>query len=179
MVESEDLADVRVPDSFETLYRENYAAVVALVYALSGTRAVAEDLAQEAFLRAHQDWAQVSKMDRPDGWVRRVALNLARSRLRRLRAETVARLKIGADAGASASALHRDELESEAFWSEVRRLPSRQAQAIALHYIEDLSVSEVAETLGVADGTVKALLHQGRQRLGRQLSAKGLTDSEP
>lgn len=177
MVESEDLADVRVPDSFETLYRENYAAVVALVYALSGTRAVAEDLAQEAFLRAHRDWAQVSKMDRPDGWVRRVALNLARSRLRRVRAETMAKLRIGAEGGASAP--HRDELESEAFWREVRRLPTRQAQAIALHYIEDLSVSEVAETLGVADGTVKALLHQGRERLGRQLSAKGLTDREP
>ena len=177
MVESEDLADVRVPDSFETLYRENYAAVVALVYALSGTRPVAEDLAQEAFLRAHRDWARVSTMDHPSAWVRRVALNLARSRLRRLRAESTARFKIGVGGGASTGDRH--ELESEAFWREVRRLPARQAQAIALHYVEDLSVAEVAETLGVANGTVKALLHQGRERLGRQLSAKGLIDRGP
>ncbi len=175
MFESDDVADVRVPDSFEVLYRENYAAVVGLVYALSGSRSVAEDLAQEAFLRAHRDWTRVSEMDRPDGWVRRVAMNLARSWLRRLRSETRARLRIGPEGAISTQ--HAD-LGSEDFWREVRRLPSRQAQAIALHYIEDLSISEVANTLGIAEGTVKALLHQGRARLHRELAAKGLVDHE-
>jgi RNA polymerase sigma-70 factor (ECF subfamily) len=52
--------------------------------------------------------------------------------------------------------------ESDAFWDEVKRLPSRQAQAIALHYVEDLSVTDITEVLEVAEGTVKALLHQGR-----------------
>jgi RNA polymerase sigma-70 factor (ECF subfamily) len=64
--------------------------------------------------------------------------------------------------------------ESEAFWDEVRRLPSRQAQAIALRYVEDLSIAEIANVLAVAEGTVKALLHQGRERLRRELAAKGL-----
>jgi RNA polymerase sigma-70 factor (ECF subfamily) len=75
------------------------------------------------------------------------------------------------------STQHAD-LESETFWKEVRRLPSRQAQAIALHYIEDRSISEVALILGVAEGTVKALLHQGREKLRRELRAKGLVDHE-
>ena len=175
MFESDDLADVRVPDSFEVLYRQNYAAVVGLVYALSGSRSVAEDLAQEAFLRAHRDWTRVSEMDHPDGWVRRVAMNLARSWLRRLRSETMARLRIGSE---SAMSPQHADLESEAFWKEVRRLPSRQAQAIALYYIEDWSISEVALILGVAEGTVKALLHQGRERLHRELTGKGLVDHE-
>lgn len=48
--------DVRVPGQFEAFYREEYAAVVALIHVLSGSRPVAEDLAQEAFLRAHRDW---------------------------------------------------------------------------------------------------------------------------
>lgn len=175
MAESDGLSEIRVPDSFEILYRKNYAAVIALVYGLSGSRSVAEDLAQEAFLRAHRDWMRVREMDHPGGWVRRVALNLARSRLRRLHSETMARLRAGA---ASSSSQPTSDLESEAFWREVRRLPSRQAQAIALHYVEDLSVSEIAGVLGVAEGTVKALLHQGRGRLRRQLKAKGLIDRD-
>jgi RNA polymerase sigma-70 factor (ECF subfamily) len=58
----------------------------------------------------------------------------------------------------------------------VRRLPPRQAQAVVLHYVEDLTVADIASVLGVAEGTVKALLHQARERLRRQLIAKGLID---
>jgi RNA polymerase sigma-70 factor (ECF subfamily) len=57
-------------------------------------------------------------------------------------------------------------------------LPQRQAQVLALRYINELSVAEIAETLRVADGTVKALMHQGRTRLARQLAAKGWVDDE-
>jgi RNA polymerase sigma-70 factor (ECF subfamily) len=65
-----------------------------------------------------------------------------------------------------------------AFWEEVRRLPPRQAQAVTLHYLEDMPVDEIATVLEVANGTVKALLSQGRERLRRQLIAKGLVDHE-
>ena len=173
MAEADGFPEVQVPGSFELLYQRDYAAVVGLVYGLTGSRWVAEDLAQEAFLRAHRDWPRVEGMESPGGWVRRVALNLARSRWRRLRIETTARLR--ADSGRQSAHIDPDP-ESEAFWDEVRRLPSRQAQAIALHYVEDLPVSEIADVLGVADGTVKALLHQGRERLQRQLTAKGILD---
>lgn len=175
MAESDNLSEVWVPGAFETLYRQEYEAVVALVYGLSGSRWVAEDLSQEAFLRAHRDWARVGQMDSPHGWVRRVALNLARSRWRRLRSETLAKLRSAPPNEVSNTV---SDSESEAFWREVRRLPSRQAQAIALHYVEGLSVVEIAAVLAVAEGTVKALLHQGRERLRRQLSAKGLIEGE-
>lgn len=171
MAETEGFPEVQVPGSFELLYQRDYGAVVGLVYGLTGSRWVAEDLAQEAFLRAHRDWARVEGMTSPGGWVRRVALNLARSRWRRLRHETMARLR----AYSETRTAHTDpDPESEMFWDEVRRLPSRQAQAIALRYVEDLPVAEIADVLGVAEGTVKALLHQGRERLHRQLRAKGL-----
>ena len=165
--------EVRIPGAFETFYQHDYAAVVGLVYGLTGSRWAAEDLAQEAFLRAHRDWAKVGEMVSPGGWVRRVALNLARSRWRRLRADATARLRVSAITETSRPG---PDAESEAFWAEVRNLPSRQAQAVALHYVEDLSVSEVATVLDVAEGTVKALLHQGRERLRQQLIAKGLVD---
>ncbi|MGD2102634.1 MAG: SigE family RNA polymerase sigma factor [Acidimicrobiia bacterium] len=173
MAESEGLPEIQVPGSFELLYQSDYATVVGLVYGLTGSRWVAEDLAQEAFLRAHRDWGNVGAMNSPGGWVRRVALNLARSRWRRLQTESAARLKISSSDHAPGP---EPDAAVEGFWREVRRLPSRQAQAVALHYVEDLSVSEIAVVLGVAEGTVKALLHQGRQRLRRQLVAKGLAD---
>ncbi|MGB8362314.1 MAG: SigE family RNA polymerase sigma factor [Acidimicrobiia bacterium] len=173
MAETEGFPEVQVPGSFELLYQRDYPAVVGLVYALTGSRWVAEDMAQEAFLRAHRDWSRVEGMGSPGGWVRRVALNLTRSRWRRLRIETVAMLRLDSESRATDPA---QDHESETFWEEVRRLPSRQAQAIALRYVEDLPLADIAGVLGVAEGTVKALLHQGRQRLHRQLVAKGLLD---
>lgn len=173
MAESDGMPEVQVPGSFELLYQSDYAAVVGLVYGLTGSREVAEDMAQEAFLRAHRDWGNVGVMDSPGGWVRRVALNLARSRWRRLRAEATVKLKISSTDQASST---EPDPAADYFWREVRRLPSRQALAVALHYVESLSVTEIAGVLGVAEGTVKALLHQGRERLRRQLVAKGLVD---
>ncbi len=173
MTESDAVSEVQVPGSFEQLYQREYPAVVGLVYGMTGSRWVAEDLAQEAFLRAHRDWPRVGRMASPDGWVRRVALNLARSRWRRLRSETMATLRFESDEERAKTSLDPDV---EEFWEEVRRLPVRQAQAVALHYVEGMPVAEIGQVLGVATGTVKALLHQGRERLGRQLVAKGLID---
>jgi RNA polymerase sigma-70 factor (ECF subfamily) len=172
MVESDGLPEQSVPGGFELMYREDYAAVVGLIYGLTGSRWVAEDLTQEAFLRAHRDWARIETMASPGGWVRRVALNLARSRWRRLRTRRTAMLRF--EVKTQADEAESMPSESEAFWDEVRRLPSRQAQAIALRYVEDLSIAEIANVLAVAEGTVKALLHQGRERLRRELAAKGL-----
>ena len=65
MAESDGLSEIRVPGSFELLYQRDYPAVVGLMYGMTGSRWVAEDLAQEAFLRAHRDWARVGDMASP------------------------------------------------------------------------------------------------------------------
>ena len=59
--------------------------------------------------------------------------------------------------------------EDEEFWKAVRALPKRQSQAIALFYLEDLSIAEISEILDCAQGTVKAHLHKGRAALARKL----------
>ncbi len=59
--------------------------------------------------------------------------------------------------------------EAEEFWSKVRRLPKRQAQVIALHYLEDRPVAEIAEILECSPNTVKVHLHKGRQKLADRL----------
>ena len=61
------------------------------------------------------------------------------------------------------------------FWAAVRALPERQAQCVALHYLEDRPVAEIATILEMAEGTVKSHMHRGRQALAHQL---GLTHEE-
>ena len=79
--------------SFEVFYRHEYSSIVALTIAATRDRSFAEDIAQEAFVKALGAWAEVSTFDNPAAWVRRVALNLATSRMRRVAAEARALLR--------------------------------------------------------------------------------------
>jgi len=152
--------------TFEELYADEFGAIVALAYALSGSRNAAEDLAQEAFLAAHRDWDRVADLDAPGAWVRRVAMNMSVSAFRRGVAETKALARLAARHQQVMPELSADDAE---FWRAVRSLPRRQAQVIALHYLEDRSVAEISQILGTADGTVKKHLHDGRLTLARRL----------
>lgn len=158
---------MRATPAFEDFYRAEFPAVVGLAYALGGSRSGAEDLAQEAFLAAHRNWGRVRDYDKPEAWVRRVVANLSVSSFRRRMTEARALARL---------ALRREppplpELEAEAaeFWAAVRSLPKRQAQVVALHYLEDLPVAEIGKILGVAEGTVKAHLHTARGALAERL----------
>ncbi len=172
--EREATPRVQVPSPFEVFYRNEYPPVVALMRVLCGTTSVGEELAQEAFLRAYRDWDRVATLVSPQAWVRRVAMNLAMSRFRRLRMATAVRLRLTP----VRSTVDPLPVEDEAMWAEVRRLSARQAQAVTLRYVEDLSVRDIAEVLGVAEGTVRATLHQARQRLRQRLSEQGWIDDE-
>ena len=139
--------------------------MIGLAYVLSGSRSAAEDLAQEGFLAAHNAWDRVSLYEKPEAWVRRVVANKSVSMFRRKmrEAKAIAQLK------PEASYLPRIAAEDDEFWKPVRALPKRQSQAIALHYLEELSVAEIAEILECAEGTVKVHLHKGRKRLADRL----------
>jgi RNA polymerase sigma factor (sigma-70 family) len=151
--------------TFDELYRRDFPAVVGLVYALSGSRHAAEELAQDAFLAAHRSWARVGGYDDPGAWVRRVAVNRAVSALRRRSVEARGLLRLARQRPLP------DPLpdEAEAFWRAARRLPARQAQAVALHYLEDRSVKDIATVLECAEATVRVHLHRGRQALALAL----------
>ncbi len=162
------------PVSFERFYASQWSPVVAVTAALCRDVGVAEELSQPAFLRAYRRWARVSRMDRPELWVRRVALNLAVSNVRRRRAESRTLRRIRGRQGEPVS----EDLvgEVEEFWEALRSLPTRQAQAAALFYVDDLPVTQVAEVLGCAPGTVKAHLHAARRRLQHSLDHLGRAD---
>lgn len=154
--------------TFEDLYQREFSSVLALAYVLSGSRSAAEELAQDAFLAAHRRWDRLSRYEDPAAWVRRVCANRSVSVVRRRvsEARALARLR--------ARPVLPDELppDSASFWQAVRSLPARQAQVVALHYLEDLSVSDVAMVLGCAEGTVKAHLHRARRALASSLKCE-------
>jgi RNA polymerase sigma-70 factor (sigma-E family) len=151
--------------AFEQLYRRDYGRLVALAYGLSGSRSAAEELAQEAFLAAHRRWDEISEYADPAAWLRRVVVNRAVSVVRRRVAEGLALARLGARRELPDALPDHDE----AVWRAVRSLPRRQAQVVALHYVDDRAVAEIAAILGCAEGTVKAHLHQARQSLARTL----------
>jgi RNA polymerase sigma-70 factor (sigma-E family) len=157
---------VRLPGRFEYFYQQEFPRVVALAYVLSGSRMGAEDIAQEAFLRAYRDWDRVGSYEHQAAWVRRVAANLATSGLRRRLVEARALTRL---AGRNEPTVDPLPAENAEFWSAVRALPRRQAQAVALYYFQDLSVQQTATALGCAEGTVKAHLAKARRTLARHL----------
>lgn len=161
-----------VPGDLDDLYRREYRSVVALAYGLSGSRSGAEELAQEAFLEAHRAWDRIAAYDDPAAWVRRVVVNRSVSQVRRRVAEAKALTRV---MGRRELPAVLDEPDAE-FWRAVRRLPRRQAQAVALHYLDDLSVADVAAVLEISPDTVKVHLHRGRQALAASLGLA--TDDE-
>jgi RNA polymerase sigma-70 factor (ECF subfamily) len=160
---------VAPPEPFESFYRRQFRAVVALAYAMSGSRMGAEDLAQEAFMVAHRQWDRIGLYDRPEAWVRRVVSNMAVSAYRRHKAElkSLARL-----ATQRQEVLPPMEPEDAGFWRKVRSLPPQQSKAITLYYLEDRSVAEIAEILDCSENTAKVHLFKGRQKLAKQLGAE-------
>lgn len=147
--------------------------MIGLAYALSGSRVAAEDLAQEAFLAAHKSWDRVGGYEKPEAWVRRVVANMSVSLFRR----TVREAKALAKMRGSEAYLPALPAEDEEFWKQVRALPKRQAQVIALFYLEDRSVTDIADILECADTTVKVHLHKGRRKLAEKLGLEGGGDA--
>lgn len=151
-------------DSVEELYTASYRRLVVQLVAFTGDLGDAEDLVQEAFVRAIGRWSQVRDYDNPEAWLRTVALNLARSRWRRGRRHAAALLKIGPprDGGEVGP-------DHVAIVTALRSLPAAQREALVLHHFVGLSVEEVAAQCGAPSGTIKARLSRGRAALAPRL----------
>lgn len=147
--------DVAIVALFESEYRR----VVRLVFVLVGDSGLAEELAQEAFVRVWRRWRKLADPDSASTYLRRTALNMARSRLRRRILEL--RHRIGArEEGSEQDVAGRIDMVRA-----LQRLAPRQRECLALRYYEDLSVEDSAHLLGVSPGTVKSQTHKALQRL--------------
>jgi RNA polymerase sigma-70 factor (ECF subfamily) len=148
--------------TFDTIYRRGFAPVYRLAWALAGSD-VADEIAQEAFLKAHRNWADVGQLDDPVGWVKKVARNLAVDRVRRLGAEARALVRVGQPPHVVMSD------STLGVWDAVRRLPRRQREAVVLMYVEGLTRAEIAAAMGVTTETVKTHLDRARSFLAEAL----------
>jgi RNA polymerase sigma-70 factor (ECF subfamily) len=154
-------------DGLRELYTAAHGRLVLQVTALTGDLAEAEDVVQEAFVRAMGRWSRIRGYDNPEAWVYSVACNLARSRWRR----TQRALHL-VPSPSIAAELSPDRV---ALLEALRALPADQREAVVLHHLVDLPIEEVATRQGVPVGTVKARLHRGRKALA---AGAGLRDEE-
>ena len=150
------------------LFLQHGDGAVRLAYLLTGDRALAEDLAQDAFVKLAGRLVHLRDPGAFDAYLRRTVVNLANSHYRRKRLEraylkreegTARTADIPVDPGA------RDEL-----WGAMRRLSERQRAAIVLRYYEDLSEQQVAEILNCRPGTVKSLVSRGLASLRGEIT---------
>jgi RNA polymerase sigma-70 factor (sigma-E family) len=148
-----------VDPEFETFFRTNVGPMVRLGGLITGSVAVGEEIAQEAFSSIYQRW---STLDVPVGYLRTIVVNRSRDHLRR---EDVARrgaTKLGP------SREHTDDVYSDgdrSIFKALDRLNERQRTAVVLRYWSDLSEKEIAEVLGCRPGTVKSMLSRSLSEL--------------
>lgn len=162
---------VKALEPFETFFRREFPKMVAVAYAISGSRWAAEELAQEALLRAFKSWDSVSRYDKPGAWLRRVTINLANSFLRRRVSEVKAlqRAVMG-----DIEVIDAHPVEEAGFWDQVKSLPRRQRDVIVLHYVDDLNTGEIAEILKISESSVRTHLQRGREALAKKVDSGGL-----
>jgi len=151
--------------SFDDFYRATSARVLRYGYAVTGDLSDAQDVVQEAYTRAWREWKRVQRHPAPEAWVRLVVSRLAIDGHRR----TAGWWKAVARSGPPAPAAPPGE-DTVLLTAALRRLPTNQRQALALHYLFGASVAEIAEETGATEGTVKSWLSRGRAALADLLA---------
>jgi len=153
--------------SFEEFFLAQHERLFQALYLLTGDRYEADDLAQEALLRAYERWDRVGAMDAPDGYVFRTALNLHRSRLRTLvvRARRIFAAIPAEDVSGPVAA-------SQDVRKALAQLPRGQMEALILVEWLGLGSDEAGRVLGIDASSVRGRLHRGRASL-RQLLGDG------
>jgi RNA polymerase sigma-70 factor (sigma-E family) len=153
---------------FREFFASQYTRLCWLGYLLTGNRAEAEELAQDALVRTYHRWAWGRRPNDPAAYARRVLVNRHRSRLRRALLEA-RYLRRNPD---QQTYLPDFGEEAMVVWAAVGRLPARQRAVLALRYHEDLTEVEVARLLGLPLGTVKTLARRGLGRLRAELASE-------
>lgn len=165
------MVDVVGDHSFEEFYARSRKPLIALAYAVTGSRSGAEDLAQDALTAAFRSWDEVRSKDDPGTWVRRILLNKTSSAYRRRIAEAKAMAR--RPRGLDSTRFPDVTGEIEKILREVRRLPRRQVEVIALAYLEEMTITEIADVLQVTKQTVDVHMRRARSTLAARLDVEG------
>jgi RNA polymerase sigma-70 factor (sigma-E family) len=146
------------------LYQAHADRARRLAYLLTGDRAVAEDLVQDAFIRLAGRLAHLRDPGAFEAYLRRTVVNLSNSHFRHRRVERAHLDRQGGDPDAGVEPVAAFEAR-DALWAALGSLSDRQRAAIVLRYYEDLPDARIAEILGCRVGTVKSLVSRGLEAL--------------
>lgn len=161
-------------EEFRDFFGATYPRVVRTVWFVVHDHAVAEEIAQDTFIDLYRRWGTVREYEQPTAWVRRVALRKAqREASRSARRSRLERAAVGL------LPVHDGPVAlDEELLAALRSLPPRQRAVVALYYLEDLPMEEVAELVGCSTSTGYVHLHHARTRLARALGPSSKTPEE-
>jgi RNA polymerase sigma-70 factor (ECF subfamily) len=152
---------------FDDFYRASSRRLLRYAFGLTGDLADAQDLVQEAYVRAWQRWRKLGGYESIETWLRLVVTRLATDRWRRLgvRRAYLARTPAG-------GVVPPPSEETVLVLTALREVPLAQRRALVMHYLLDLPIDEIARETGVAIGTVKSWLSRGRGALLAELGGQ-------
>ena len=162
------MQDPRV--EFESMYRENHRRVYAIALRFARDRDRAEEIVQDAFVRAWRALPSFNGDSRLSTWLHSVTVNAALDRVRatsRREARLDRRVDLDRYADEVGRAMPGADIDLE---RAIASLPNGAREIVILHYIEGYSCAEIAELLGIVDGTVKSQLHRARTLLKEALA---------
>jgi RNA polymerase sigma-70 factor (sigma-E family) len=149
--------DSSPPDAFADFYRTQHEPMLRLAYLLTQSRAIAEELVQDCFIRVQPRWPE---LDEPVAYLRRAVTNACYSYHRRRRRDEA----VVPERSEWAPAHEHDEM-----WDALAHLAPRRRAVLVLRYYQDLSESEIADAIGCRPGTVKSISHRALADLRKVL----------
>jgi RNA polymerase sigma factor (sigma-70 family) len=158
--------------AYAELVRRHRRMVYRIARGIVGSADEAEDVVQDAFVRAFRRTGTHRRRQTFAGWVRRIALNCAIDHIRRRERERRNHEQAPRNPGPTRDPAEEVMATEVRTWARraVEDLPLKQRLAVTLFYLDDLSVAETAETLGCSPSTVKVHLTRGRRRLAERMA---------
>jgi RNA polymerase sigma-70 factor, ECF subfamily len=161
--------DASLEQEFAGRLRESSTLAFRVAYGVLRHREDAEDVAQEAFVRAHRAFARLRDRDRFRAWLVRTTWRLAIDRIRNDRRRTAREQVADSPPGATVEQLVVERERARALWQAIDELPEKLRMAIVLAAIEGHDIADVARLLEIPAGTVKSRLFLARQQLTEKL----------
>src|SRR2546427_4123169 len=160
-------------DAFEALVAAHLSSTFRTALAILGSEADARDACQEAFLKAWRELPRLRDIGRFDAWLGRILVNACRSALRTRRRRHVREIRVDDPSAtrlrARVPSLDDRVSELDVLERSFERLSIAERTLRALHYLQNRSIAETGEVLGVPQGTVKSRLHAARRSFERAL----------
>jgi RNA polymerase sigma factor (sigma-70 family) len=151
------------PVGFEDFYRRASVEVFRTLVVVLRDADLAQEAMDEAMTRAFERWSRVGHYENPAGWVYRVALNWARSRLRKRSREKLADPE---------PALRSDPMPDPELDAAVARLPLHHREVVVFRFLRDMTQEQISELLDIPVGTVKSRLHRALETLRKEVGER-------